>query len=84
MTFSDRVKKIVAAIPAGSTMSYKEVATQAGNPRAARAVGTIMRRNFDNAIPCHRVIGSDGGIKSYNRGGERVKRRLLCAEGALS
>jgi len=64
-------------------MSYGEVAYKAGNPGAARAVGTIMAGNFDTTVPCHRVIRSDGKIGAYNRGGETKKRALLTAEGAL-
>lgn len=82
-TFSDRVRDIVRAIPKGKTMTYKAVATRAGNPKAARAVGAIMRTNFDDSIPCHRVIASDGGMRGYNRGGELQKRKLLKGEGAL-
>jgi O-6-methylguanine DNA methyltransferase len=71
-TFSEKVKAIVKKIPKGKTMTYKQVATKAGNPKAARAVGAIMRGNFDESIPCHRVVRSDGSLGSYNRGGERI------------
>jgi len=64
-------------------MTYKEVAAAAGNPRAARAVGTIMSTNYDSDIPCHRVVRSDGAPGGYNRGAER-KRELLVAEGVVS
>ncbi len=57
-------------------MTYGEVARRAGNPRAARAVGTIMRANYDPTVPCHRVVRSDGTLGGYNRGVER-KRELL-------
>ncbi len=79
-TFADRVRKIVAEIPKGETLSYGEVARRAGNVRAARAVGNILKKNFDPAIPCHRVIRSDGKTGNYNRGAER-KRELLKREG---
>jgi O-6-methylguanine DNA methyltransferase len=59
-TFSDNVRDIVRKIPNGKTMTYKAVAAKAGNPKAARAIGTIMRTNNDPSIPCHRVIASDG------------------------
>lgn len=78
--FADRVRKIVAEIPKGETLSYGEVARRAGNVRAARAVGNILKKNFDPAIPCHRVIRSDGKTGNYNRGAER-KRELLKREG---
>ena len=83
MTFSDKVRKIVAAIPKGKTMTYKEVATKAGAPGGARAVGTLMKANYDPKIPCHRVIRSDGKIGDYNRGVQAEKIRKLRAEGAL-
>lgn len=84
MTFAEKVKKIVAAIPKGKTMTYKQVAAKAGNPAAARAVGTIMRGNYDPKVPCHRVVRSDGSLAGYNRGGTLRKRELLQAEGALA
>lgn len=79
-SFSERVKSVVRAIPRGKTVSYKEVATSAGNPKAARAVARIMSSNYDVSIPCHRVICSDGRIGGYNRGGEPQKRELLYKE----
>lgn len=82
-SFSERVKEIVRNIPKGSIMTYGGVAKLAGSPGAGRAVGTIMAQNFDNTVPCHRVIRSDGKIGSYNRGGEKAKRALLIKEGAI-
>src|SRR5262249_22194110 len=67
-TFSDKVRGIVRKIPKGKTMTYKEVASKAGNPKAARAVGAVMRSNYDPSIPCHRVVASDGKMRGYNRG----------------
>ena len=80
MTFSEKVRAIVKKIPKGKTMTYKEVAAKAGNPKAARAVGAIMRTNYDPSIPCHRVIASDGSMRGYNRGGVDRKRELLLEE----
>jgi O-6-methylguanine DNA methyltransferase len=71
----------VKKIKKGSVMSYKEVAMLAGNPGAARAVGTIMRNNFDRSVPCHRVVRTDGTIGEYNRGGPSKKKALLKREG---
>lgn len=82
-SFSDSVKAIVKKIPPGSVMTYKEVATAAGNPKAARAVANTMAGNYDQTIPCHRVIRSDGGLGGYNRGGTVVKKQLLEKEGAV-
>jgi len=63
-------------------MTYKEVAEKAGSPRAFRAVGSIMARNYNTDVPCHRVICSDGIIGNYNRGGQSKKSALLQEEGA--
>ena len=84
MTFADKVRAIVRKIPKGKTMTYKEVATRAGNSKAARAVGAIMRTNYDDSIPCHRVIRSDGQIGEYNRGGSLRKSAILKMEDALA
>ena len=81
-SFRQHVRAVVRAIPHGSTMTYTEVAAAAGNPRAARAVGAIMKTNYDQAIPCHRVVRSDGTPGGYNRGAER-KRELLQEEGGM-
>lgn len=64
-------------------MTYKQVATKAGNQNAARAVGAIMRTNYDPTVPCHRVIHSNGTIGNYNRGGPSRKRAILVSEGAM-
>ena len=81
-TFTEKVKNVVMRIPKGKTLTYKQVAAKAGSPNAARAVGSIMKANFDPAIPCHRVIRSDGLAGEYNRGREE-KIRKLRAEGAI-
>ena len=70
-TFKEKVLDIVRAIPAGKTMTYAQVAAVAGNPKAARAVGMIMSKNYNPEIPCHRVIRSDGTMGGYNRGGNK-------------
>lgn len=78
--FVQRVYEVVCSIPAGSSMTYGGVAAAAGRPGAARAVGAAMARNpFAPAIPCHRVVGADGGLRGY-RGGIEMKHRLLQAE----
>jgi len=79
--FATKVKRIVAKIPKGSVMTYKEVAVAADNPKAARAVANIMAANYDPKVPCHRVIRTDGGLGGYNRGGIEKKRAILKAEG---
>lgn len=79
--FRERVLRVVREIPAGSVMTYGEVAALSGRPGAARAVGSIMRANFDPTIPCHRVIRSDGRVGEYNRGGSAAKMAILRTEG---
>jgi O-6-methylguanine DNA methyltransferase len=83
-SFADKVRDIVRKIPKGKTMTYKQVATKAGNPLAARAVGAVMRGNYDDTVPCHRVVKSDGSFGSYNRGGTLRKQEILKREGALT
>jgi O-6-methylguanine DNA methyltransferase len=81
-TFTEKVYDVVRKIRKGKVLTYKEVAEKAGNRNAVRAVGTILSKNFDNNIPCHRVIRSDGKIGQYNRG-ESEKIRLLKKEGVI-
>lgn len=78
--FRQNVLDIVRRIPRGKVMSYGEVAKRAGKPGAARAVGAIMKTNYDPKIPCHRVICADGSTGGYNRGAEH-KRNILRKEG---
>ena len=81
-SFAARVRAVVRQIPKGKTLPYMEVARCAGSPGAARAVGTVMKNNYDSTVPCHRVIRADGSLGGYNRG-EARKRQLLREEGAL-
>ncbi len=78
-TFSEKVQDVVRKIPKGETLTYVEVARRAGNPRAARAVGNILNKNYDPEIPCHRVVRSDGTTGGYNRGAEK-KAEMLARE----
>ncbi len=80
--FAQRVYAVVAAIPKGKTLSYKEVARRAGRPKAFRAVGSIMNKNRDPRVPCHRVIKSDGTVGGYAYGSAR-KTALLKKEKAV-
>lgn len=83
MTFSERVYKIVAGIPKGKLLTYRQVAKLAGRPNAYRAVGNILNKNTDTTrVPCHRVIRSDGKIGGYAWGPAK-KERLLKKEGAI-
>jgi O-6-methylguanine DNA methyltransferase len=75
-TFTEKVYEVVRKIPKGRTLSYKEVAVLAGNPKAYRAVGNILHKNYNPETPCHRVICSNGKIGGYNRGEKRKKEIL--------
>lgn len=74
--FSKKVYDVVSEIPEGRVMTYKEVAEAAGRPKASRAVGNILNKNFDPEIPCHRVVRSDGKLGGYNRGSALKRKRL--------
>jgi O-6-methylguanine DNA methyltransferase len=78
--FPQRVLSVVRRIPPGRVATYGDVAALAGSPRAARAVGTVMRKCRDPRVPCHRVIGAGGALGGYG-GNLQVKRELLRAEG---
>jgi len=88
--FSQKVLMIVAEIPRGKLLTYAQVAKKAGSPRAYRAVGSILRRNYRQSksqlpldefepVPCHRVIRSDGFAGGYARG-EEEKEKMLRSE----
>jgi methylated-DNA-[protein]-cysteine S-methyltransferase len=79
--FREKVLSIVRGIPMGVTMTYAQVAEAAGSKGAHRAVGSIMKANYDPTVPCHRVIKSDGSVGDYNRGGPAAKQALLWKEG---
>lgn len=80
--FRRRVISETRRISWGSTLTYGELAARAGSPRAARAVGTVMASNrFPFVIPCHRVVGSAGGLGGFTApGGVGLKERLLMME----
>ncbi len=79
--FQRAVYRAICRIPKGQTRSYEWVARQIGRPRAARAVGNALHANpFAPAVPCHRVIRSNGALGGY-LGGLRRKLALLRNEG---
>lgn len=82
-TFQDQVYAVVKKIPKGKVLTYKEVAMKIGRPGTARAIGTVLSKNFDKSIPCHRVVRSDGKIGNYNRGGQAGKMKILKKEGYI-
>jgi methylated-DNA-[protein]-cysteine S-methyltransferase len=78
--FREAVYAAVRAIPHGSTLPSRAVAVLVGRPGAARAVGAAMADNaIAPLIPCHRVVGSDGGLRGY-AGGLDMKQRLIDME----
>lgn len=87
--FAEKVIQVVSSLKRGETITYKEVAKQAGKERAARAVGNILKSYYlgcvakkKRTLPCYRVVRSDKKIGGYVKG-EREKRRLLRKEGVV-
>ncbi len=81
-SFKDLVFAKTKLIPKGKVSTYGGIALAIGKPRAARTVGNALNKNCDTAIPCHRVIKSDGRVGGYNKGSEK-KNNLLLKEGVL-
>jgi AraC family transcriptional regulator of adaptative response/methylated-DNA-[protein]-cysteine methyltransferase len=80
--FQQRVWKAIRDIPAGATASYRDLAKRLGAPKAVRAVAQACAANdIAVAIPCHRVVRTDGSISGYRWGVAR-KRALLAREKA--
>ncbi len=84
--FARRVIEALMKVPYGETASYKDLATLAGNPKAARAVGGVVARNaWLIVVPCHRVMGSDGSLHGFSApGGLSSKAWLLEHERSMS
>jgi methylated-DNA-[protein]-cysteine S-methyltransferase len=81
--FRGDVLAALESVPYGETISYGELAAEAGRPGAARAVGTAMATNpLPIVVPCHRVTRA-GGVLGHYGGGTATKARLLRLEGAL-
>jgi O-6-methylguanine DNA methyltransferase len=78
--FQAAVLAAARRIPPGRVATYGDVASMAGRPRAARAVGNIMRECREAGVPCHRVVGAGGALGGYG-GNLELKRALLRAEG---
>jgi len=75
--FEKKVWLALKEIPYGETRTYKWIAEKIGSPKANRAVGQALGRNpIPIALPCHRIIESDGSIGGYSSGVD-IKRRLL-------
>jgi AraC family transcriptional regulator, regulatory protein of adaptative response / methylated-DNA-[protein]-cysteine methyltransferase len=81
--FQHRVWQALREIPAGTTMTYSDIAAKIGSPRATRAVAQACASNgIAVAIPCHRVVRKNGDLAGYRWGIER-KRELLTRESSL-
>ena len=81
--FQQAVWQALMHIPAGTTVSYQELATRIGKPTAARAVGLAVGSNrLAVVVPCHRVVRTNGGLGGYKWGLAR-KQALLKNEGWL-
>ena len=78
--FARRVLAATCRVPPGRVATYGDIAARAGLPRAARAVGNIMRACHQAGVPCHRVIAAGGRLGGYG-GNLGLKRALLRAEG---
>lgn len=82
-SFQLRVWNAALAIPFGQTRSYSWVAKWIGSPKAARAVGSALKKNpYPLIIPCHRVVKSSGDIGEYSRG-RKAKEQLIELEKRL-
>lgn len=78
--FQREVWAALRSIPAGETLSYRDLALRIGRPRAVRAVGLANGANpVSIVVPCHRVIGANGSLTGYGGGLDR-KRWLLAHE----
>ena len=80
--FQRSVLEATSAVPYGAVVSYKRIAQDIGRPEAVRAVAQALRHNpVALAIPCHRVIGSEGDLTGYAGGKTSLKEKLLLLEG---
>lgn len=66
--FYNDVVKVIKSIPSGKVLTYAQVAELSGHKKAYRAVGNILKNNFDDSIACHRVLPSSYRLGDYNRG----------------
>ena len=81
MTFNQKVWALCARIPVGRVTTYGQIAKAIGSPGAARAVGNALNKNpYAPAVPCHRVVGSNGSLTGF-AGGLAKKEQLLQEEG---
>jgi len=83
--FSQKVYQIAKKIPPGKVATYGQLARLAGKPKAARAVGFLMKNNPDiKNIPCYKVVASDGRLCGYSAsGGLKKKKQKLVSDGVV-
>ena len=80
MTFNEKVWALTARIPQGKVVTYGDVA-RALKTKGYRAVGNALNRNpYAPAVPCHRVVGSNGALTGF-AGGLEKKQKMLSREG---
>ena len=81
-TFYQRVIAIIKSIPEGKVATYGQIATYAGNPRAARQVSFILHSSSEKEnLPWHRVINSKGSISLKHGHGYELQKQMLKKEG---
>ena len=80
--FAERVLKAVCRVPTGRLATYGDIAAAAGQPRAWRAVGNILRECSSRNVPCHRIIAAGGRLGGYGSS-PGLKAGLLRAEGVI-
>jgi len=81
--FQRSVWKAISTVAFGETITYRELARRAGRPDSVRAAGAATGRNpISIIVPCHRIVGSSGGLTGYAGGLDR-KRALLALESGI-
>ena len=81
--FQMAVWEEIMSVPFGQTASYKDIAIRIGKAKAARAVGNALNKNpILIVMPCHRIIGSSGGIKGFKHG-MGIRKRLVQIEKSI-
>ena len=81
-SFKEKIYKLTKQIPKGKVVTYAQLARLAGNPKAARVVGLLMRNNlYAPQVPCHRVVGADGSLVGYSAGKGTSSKREVLKEG---
>ena len=80
MSFNQKVWALTSRIPKGQVLTYADIARKLGT-KGYRAVGNALNKNpYAPAVPCHRVVGSDGKLTGY-AGGLAKKKKMLEREG---